>query len=84
MFFGGSSDFRDELTDWLAVFERGFSNSVGAELSVQLLARAPSAGDLILIGGGESGVREEGEDGEREEPDDVEVEPVGQVRPRRR
>ena len=27
VFFGGSSDFRDELTDGLAVFKRGFSNS---------------------------------------------------------
>ena len=43
VFFGGSSDFRDELTDGLAVFKRGFSNSSAPSYLCSALARAPSA-----------------------------------------
>ena len=45
VFFGGSSDFRDELTDGLAVFKRGFSNSSAPSYlcSAPLVRRRPRA-----------------------------------------
>ena len=44
VFFGGSSDFRDELTDGLAVFKRGFSNSSAPSYlcSASLVRRQPT------------------------------------------